>query len=234
MTRFGIEERSLFPARIWPFPLYWLPAILYLSESSPLNKLFASGSTPAFPGARPIQLPATLAHLLPLRWPCPTPSACSFNNSSRSPLSLRKMFNSSAMANAASTATLWAYKTVEVATLRTTLPPCIFDDDPAERDSLTAIISDMGYQPVPTGDAEEALRLIRLGRCRLILPCIHPSHRHDCRRLHAGLCTGGHSPGRRRFPAQTHRSHSPQSALSTMLPAFTTSGVAFVLLRNSY
>jgi len=29
-----------------------------------------------------------------------------------------------------------SYKTVEVSTIRSTLTPCIFDDDPAERDSL--------------------------------------------------------------------------------------------------
>ncbi len=65
------------------------------------------------------------------------------------------------------------YKTVEVSTLRTSLTPCIFDDDPAERDALTTVISDMGYEPIPTGDPEEALRLIRLGRCRLVLASIH-------------------------------------------------------------
>ena len=31
----------------------------------------------------------------------------------------------------------------------------------------------MGYEPVPTGDSEEALRLIRSGRCRLVLAGIH-------------------------------------------------------------
>lgn len=65
------------------------------------------------------------------------------------------------------------YKTVEVATLRSSLTPCIFDDDPSERDALTAIITDMGYEPICTGDAEEALRLIRLGRCRLVLVSVH-------------------------------------------------------------
>ena len=65
------------------------------------------------------------------------------------------------------------YNSIEVATLRTSLTPCIFDDDPSERDALTTVISDMGYEPVPTGDPEEALRLIRLGRCRLILVGLH-------------------------------------------------------------
>ena len=61
------------------------------------------------------------------------------------------------------------YKSVEVATLRSSLTPCIFDDDPCERETLTTVVSDMGYEPLPTGDPEEALRLIRLGRCRLVL-----------------------------------------------------------------
>jgi len=63
------------------------------------------------------------------------------------------------------------YKTVEVSTVRSTLTPCIFDD-PAERDSLNALISDMGYEPVCTSDPVEALRLIRLGRCRLVFASI--------------------------------------------------------------
>jgi len=95
------------------------------------------------------------------------------------------------------------YKSVEVATLHTSLTPCIFDDEPLERDSLSALISDIGYEPIPTGDPEEALRLIRSGRSRLVLPAFicrisapfefldralrcdpgGPPHRHD-RRLH--------------------------------------------------
>jgi len=65
------------------------------------------------------------------------------------------------------------YKSVEVATLRTSLTPCVYDDEPLERDSLSALISDFGYEPIPTGDSEEALRLIRSGRCRLVLASIH-------------------------------------------------------------
>ena len=61
------------------------------------------------------------------------------------------------------------YKTVEVATPRMSLTSCILDDDPAERESFAAVISDMGYEALPTGDPEEALRLMRLGRCRLLL-----------------------------------------------------------------
>ena len=68
---------------------------------------------------------------------------------------------------------LTTYKTVEVTTLHSNLTPCILDDDPSERDSLTSLISDMGYEAIPTGDTEEALRLIRSGHCRLVLAIIH-------------------------------------------------------------
>jgi two-component system, NtrC family, response regulator AtoC len=64
-------------------------------------------------------------------------------------------------------------KIIESPTVRSTLTPCIFDDNPAERDSLNALISDMGYEPVCTSDPEEAPRLIRLGRCRLVFASIH-------------------------------------------------------------
>jgi len=65
------------------------------------------------------------------------------------------------------------YKSVEVATLHTSLTPCIFDDEPVERDSLSALISDIGYEPIPTGDPEEALRSHPLWTLRLVLASIH-------------------------------------------------------------
>jgi DNA-binding NtrC family response regulator len=65
------------------------------------------------------------------------------------------------------------YKPIEVSTPRSSLTPCIFDDDPVEREALSSLIFDMGYESVSTGDAEETLRLIRLGRCRLVFASIH-------------------------------------------------------------
>ena len=65
------------------------------------------------------------------------------------------------------------YKTIEVSAPHASLTPCIFDDDPAERDSLSTLILDMGYEPISTSDPEEALRLIRVGRCRLVFASIH-------------------------------------------------------------
>ena len=65
------------------------------------------------------------------------------------------------------------YKSVAVSPVHSTLTPCIFDDDPGERDSLTHLISDMGYEAVSTADPEEALRLIRMGRCRVVFAGTH-------------------------------------------------------------
>src|SRR5271154_8980 len=65
------------------------------------------------------------------------------------------------------------YKSVEIPTLHSSLTPCIFEDEPAERDSLTSLISDIGYESVSTGDPEEALRLIRTGRCRIVFASVH-------------------------------------------------------------
>src|ERR1700722_16226828 len=65
------------------------------------------------------------------------------------------------------------YKTVAVSSPQRSLTPCVFDDDPAERDLLAHLITDMGYEPVSTPDAEEALRLIRMGRCRVVFASTH-------------------------------------------------------------
>jgi DNA-binding NtrC family response regulator len=64
-------------------------------------------------------------------------------------------------------------KTIEMTALKTSLTPCILDDDPAQLDVLSAQIGDMGYEPIPTSDPEEALQLVRGGRCRLVLADVH-------------------------------------------------------------
>lgn len=69
--------------------------------------------------------------------------------------------------------TATTYKPIEVSTPRASLTPCIFDDDPVERDALATLILDMGYEPISTCDPEEALRLVRVGRCRLVFASIH-------------------------------------------------------------
>ena len=60
-------------------------------------------------------------------------------------------------------------KAVEIAAPKSFLSPCIVDDDPADLEALAALIGELGYEPVPTADPEEALKAVRYGRCRLVL-----------------------------------------------------------------
>ncbi len=53
------------------------------------------------------------------------------------------------------------------------LTPCILDDDPGQLEMLTAVIADMGYEAIPTSDPEEALKLVKRGRCRMVLVDVH-------------------------------------------------------------
>jgi DNA-binding NtrC family response regulator len=62
---------------------------------------------------------------------------------------------------------------LELLAPRTSLTPCILDDDPGQLEILVARVRDMGYEPIPTGDPEEALRLVKSGRCRLVLADMH-------------------------------------------------------------
>lgn len=64
-------------------------------------------------------------------------------------------------------------KNVEIAAPRMALTPCILDEDPGQLEGLAAVIGEMGYEPIPTTDPEEALRLVRRGRCRLLLADLH-------------------------------------------------------------
>src|SRR4029077_12456122 len=60
-------------------------------------------------------------------------------------------------------------KAVELAAPKTSLTPCILDDDHGQLDLLSAVMDDMGYEAITTSDPEEALGLVRSGRCRLVL-----------------------------------------------------------------
>src|SRR6202011_4193393 len=64
-------------------------------------------------------------------------------------------------------------KTVDIVAPKTSLTPCILDDDPAQLDILSAVIVEMGYEPIPTHDPEVALKLVKHGRCRLVLAAVH-------------------------------------------------------------
>src|SRR5690242_6477810 len=63
--------------------------------------------------------------------------------------------------------------TDEVISSRTSLTPCILDDDPAQLEMLTALVASMGYDSVCTTDCQDALKLIQRGRCRLALVDVH-------------------------------------------------------------
>jgi two-component system response regulator HydG len=64
-------------------------------------------------------------------------------------------------------------KTVEKGAAKSSLTPCILDDDPAQLEMLAALIADIGYEPITTSSAAEALKLVQYGRCRLVLADVH-------------------------------------------------------------
>jgi DNA-binding NtrC family response regulator len=64
-------------------------------------------------------------------------------------------------------------KTEELNTSGTSLTPCILDDDPSQLEMLSALVASVGYEAICTADPEEALTLIKRGRCRLALVDVH-------------------------------------------------------------
>jgi DNA-binding NtrC family response regulator len=64
-------------------------------------------------------------------------------------------------------------KTVETAPAKSSLTPCILDDDPAQLEMLAALVASLGYEPITTSSPEEALKLVQYGRCRLVLADVH-------------------------------------------------------------
>jgi two-component system response regulator HydG len=69
------------------------------------------------------------------------------------------------------TSTLLQPHDIAVPTL--SLTPCIVDDDQQQLNDLTAVIVGMGYAPIATRDPNEALALVKYGRCRLVLVAAH-------------------------------------------------------------
>lgn len=51
-------------------------------------------------------------------------------------------------------------QTNEKAPTKSSLTPCILDDDPAQLEMLVALVGSMGYEPVATSNPEEALKLV--------------------------------------------------------------------------
>ena len=64
-------------------------------------------------------------------------------------------------------------KAAESPAAKTSLTPCILDDDPGQLEMLTELVSSLGYEPIATASPEEALRLVQYGRCRLVLADVH-------------------------------------------------------------
>jgi DNA-binding NtrC family response regulator len=62
---------------------------------------------------------------------------------------------------------------VAVVPLRSSLTPCILDNDPAQLSLLSEMIASLGYESLPTSDPEEALSLVQSGACRVILADVH-------------------------------------------------------------
>src|SRR5438445_4914105 len=58
--------------------------------------------------------------------------------------------------------------TAEIVAPKSSLTPCILDDDPAHLEILSAVIADLGYEAVPTSNPEEALKLVKSGHCRMV------------------------------------------------------------------
>jgi two-component system, NtrC family, response regulator HydG len=52
---------------------------------------------------------------------------------------------------------------------RRSVSPCVLDHDPEQLERLTGLIEGLGYHAVPTADPEQALEMVALGRCRLVL-----------------------------------------------------------------
>jgi DNA-binding NtrC family response regulator len=66
-----------------------------------------------------------------------------------------------------------AYSKVAETAVKSSLIPCILDDDPAQLEVLSELVGEMGYEAICTADPEEALKLVRYGRCRLVLADVH-------------------------------------------------------------
>jgi response regulator RpfG family c-di-GMP phosphodiesterase len=64
-------------------------------------------------------------------------------------------------------------KAAQTAETKSSLTPCILDDDPAQLEMLSELVASMGYEPVLTTNPAEALKLVQYGRCRLVLADVH-------------------------------------------------------------
>jgi len=63
--------------------------------------------------------------------------------------------------------------TLEIASPKSSLTPCLLEDDPVQLQGLSSLVTELGYDPVSTCDPDEALKAVRYGRCRLMIANIH-------------------------------------------------------------
>ena len=62
---------------------------------------------------------------------------------------------------------------IEILAPRASLRPCILDPDPVRLDELSAAIVEMGYEPFPASESQEALDLVRRRQCRVVIAAVH-------------------------------------------------------------
>jgi len=60
-------------------------------------------------------------------------------------------------------------KTIELASPKAALTPCILDAHPGQLQMLAELVQLLGYEAFPTSEPEEAWRPIRSGKCRWLL-----------------------------------------------------------------
>src|SRR5437660_6981028 len=66
-----------------------------------------------------------------------------------------------------------SFSKAEIVATKSSMTPCILDDDTAHLEILSAVIADLGYEAVPTSNPEEALKLVKSGHCRMVLADVH-------------------------------------------------------------
>jgi len=49
-------------------------------------------------------------------------------------------------------------RTIEIASPKSSLTPCLLEDDPVQLQGLSSLVTELGYDPVSTCDPEEAAK----------------------------------------------------------------------------
>ena len=80
-------------------------------------------------------------------------------------------------------------RTVEISSPKSSLTPCLLEDDPVQLDGLSSLVTELGYDSVSTSDPEEALKAVGYGRCRPMIANIHASGTEGYEFLYRALRT---------------------------------------------